>query len=361
VIFFVNLILSMQKSSIHPFSATIMAWYTDHQRELPWRQTKDPYAIWLSEIILQQTRVAQGLPYYERLLAAFPTVCDLAEAPEASLLRLWQGLGYYSRARNLQKAAQLVMRDFAGTFPRNYEDIITLPGVGPYTAAAIASFAFDEAKAVVDGNVFRVLSRVFAVERDIASSAARGVFTELAQSLIPTEDPAGFNQAIMEFGALQCTPSPDCSICPLRISCAAFNEKRVNELPIKSKKTKVKEIQMDYLIIEQNGQILVRERVENGIWKGLWEFYLIEGSLDWLAFPRKALKSPPVHLLSHRKIKAEAWHVQVPDNFALAIPEGYRWMSPSEFESKGKPVLLLNLITDNLDCPILQDISPTYL
>lgn len=351
----------MQKSSIHPFSATIMAWYTDHQRELPWRQTKDPYAIWLSEIILQQTRVAQGLPYYERLLAAFPTVCDLAEAPEASLLRLWQGLGYYSRARNLQKAAQLVMRDFAGTFPSNYEDIITLPGVGPYTAAAIASFAFDEAKAVVDGNVFRVLSRVFAVETDIASSAARGVFTELAQSLIPTEDPAGFNQAIMEFGALQCTPSPDCSICPLRISCAAFNEKRVNELPIKSKKTKVKEIQMDYLVIEHNGQILVRERVENGIWKGLWEFYLIEGSLDWLAFPRKALKSPPVHLLSHRKIKAEAWHVQVPDNFALAIPEGYRWMSPSEFESKGKPVLLLNLITDNLDCPILQDISPTYL
>jgi A/G-specific adenine glycosylase len=351
----------MQKSSIHPFSATIMAWYAAHQRELPWRQTKDPYAIWMSEIILQQTRVAQGLPYYERLLAAFPTVCDLAEAPEASLLRLWQGLGYYSRARNLQKAAQLVMRDFAGTFPSNYEDIITLPGVGPYTAAAIASFAFDEAKAVVDGNVFRVLSRVFAVERDIASSAARGVFTELAQSLIPTEDPAGFNQAIMEFGALQCTPSPDCSICPLRISCAAFNEKRVNELPIKSNNTKVKEIQMDYLVIEQNGQILVRERVENGIWKGLWEFYLIEGSLDWLAFPRKALKSPPVHLLSHRKIKAEAWHVQVPDNFALAIPEGYRWMSPSEFESKGKPVLLLNLITDNLDCPILQDISPTYL
>lgn len=351
----------MQKSSIHPFSATIMAWYTDHQRELPWRQTKDPYAIWLSEIILQQTRVAQGLPYYERLLAAFPTVRDLAEAPEASLLRLWQGLGYYSRARNLQKAAQLVMREFAGDFPRNYEDIITLPGVGPYTAAAIASFAFDEAKAVVDGNVFRVLSRVFAVETDIASSAARGVFTELAQSLIPTEDPAGFNQAIMEFGALQCTPAPDCSICPLRISCAAYSTHRIAELPIKSKKTKVKEIQMDYLVIEQNGQILVRERVENGIWKGLWEFYLIEGSLDWLAFPRKALKSPPVHLLSHRKIKAEAWHVQVPDNFALAIPEGYRWMSPSEFESKGKPVLLLNLITDNLDCPILQDISPTYL
>jgi A/G-specific adenine glycosylase len=361
VIFFVNLILSMQKSSIHPFSATIMAWYTDHQRELPWRQTKDPYAIWLSEIILQQTRVAQGLPYYERLLAAFPAVRDLAEAPEASLLRLWQGLGYYSRARNLQKAAQMVMRDFNGSFPRTYDDIITLPGVGPYTAAAIASFAFDEAKAVVDGNVFRVLSRVFAVETDIASSAARGVFTELAQSLIPTEDPAGFNQAIMEFGALQCTPSPDCSICPLRISCAAFNEKRVNEFPIKSKKTKVKEIKMDYLVIEQKGQLLVRERVENGIWKGLWEFYLIEGSLDWLAFPRKALKSPPVHLLSHRKIKAEAWHVQVPDNFALAIPEGYRWMSPSEFESKGKPVLLLNLITDNLDCPILQDISPTYL
>ncbi len=351
----------MQKSSIHPFSATIMAWYTDHQRELPWRQTKDPYAIWLSEIILQQTRVAQGLPYYERLLAAFPAVRDLAEAPEASLLRLWQGLGYYSRARNLQKAAQLVMRDYNGSFPRTYDDIITLPGVGPYTAAAIASFAFNQAKAVVDGNVYRVLSRVFAIETDIASSAARGVFTELAQSLIPPQNPAGFNQAIMEFGALQCTPAPDCSICPLRVSCAAFKEKRVNELPIKSKKTKVKEIEMNYLIIEQNSQILVRERVENGIWKGLWEFYLIEGSLDWLAFPRKVLKSPPVHLLSHRKIKCEAWHVQVPDNFALAIPEGYVWMSPSEFESKGKPVLLLNLITDNLDCSILQEISLTYL
>ncbi len=351
----------MQKSSIHPFSATIMAWYAEHQRELPWRQTKDPYAIWLSEIILQQTRVAQGLPYYERLLAAFPSVRDLAEAPEATLLRLWQGLGYYSRARNLQKAAQMVMRDFAGSFPSTYDDIIRLPGVGPYTAAAIASFAFSEAKAVVDGNVFRVLSRVFSVETDIASSAARGVFTSLAQSLIPTQDPAGFNQAIMEFGALQCTPSPDCSICPLLVSCEAFSAHRVTEFPIKSKKTKVKEIEMNYLVIEQNGQLLVRERVEKGIWKGLWEFYLLEDQADWLPFSRQALKSPPVHLLSHRKIHCDAWHVQVPDNFALAIPEGYRWMSPSAFESKGKPVLILNLITDNLDCPILQDISPTYL
>jgi A/G-specific adenine glycosylase len=351
----------MQKSPIHPFSATIMAWYAEHQRELPWRQTKDPYAIWLSEIILQQTRVAQGLPYYERLLAAFPTVRDLAEAPEASLLRLWQGLGYYSRARNLQKAARMIVRDFAGVFPSTYDDIITLPGVGPYTAAAIASFAFNEAKAVVDGNVYRVLSRVFAVETDIASSAARNVFTELAQSLIPASDPAGFNQAIMEFGALQCTPAPDCAVCPLRISCAAFISKRVSELPLKSKKTKVKEIQMDYLVIEQNDQLLVRERTENGIWRGLWEFYLIEQELDWLPFPRQALKSPALHLLSHRKIQCQAWHVQVPDNFDLEIPDGYGWMSPSEFESKGKPVLLLNLITDNLDCPILQDISPTYL
>jgi A/G-specific adenine glycosylase len=199
------------------------------------------------------------------------------------------------------------------------------------------------------------------VETDIASSAARGVFTELAQSLIPTEDPAGFNQAIMEFGALQCTPAPDCSICPLRVSCAAFSKKRVAELPLKSKKTKVKEIEMNYLVIEQKGQLLVRERAEKGIWRGLWEFYLLEDQADWLPFSRKALKSPPVHLLSHRKIKCDAWHVQVPDNFALAIPEGYVWMSPSEFESKGKPVLLLNLITDNLECPILQDITPTYL
>lgn len=351
----------MQKSSIHPFSATIMAWYAEHQRELPWRQTKDPYAIWLSEIILQQTRVAQGLPYYERLLAAFPRVKDLAEAPETVLLRLWQGLGYYSRARNLQKAAQMVMRDFGGVFPQTYAQIIQLPGVGPYTAAAIASFAFQEAKAVVDGNVFRVLSRVFAIDTDIASSAARGVFTELAQSLIPAEDPAGFNQAIMEFGALQCTPTPNCGICPLAIFCQSNQAKNVANFPVKSKKTKVKEIEMNYLVIEHKGQLLVRERVRNGIWKGLWEFYLLEDQADWLPFSRKALKSPPVHLLSHRKIKCAAWHVQVPDNFALAIPEGYVWMSPSAFENKGKPVLLLNLISDNLDCPILQDISPVYL
>lgn len=351
----------MQKSSIHPFASTIMAWYAEHQRELPWRQTKDPHAIWLSEIILQQTRVAQGLPYYQRLLAAFPSVRDLAEAEEATLLRLWQGLGYYSRARNLQKAAQMIMRDFGGVFPQTYDEIIRLPGVGPYTAAAIASFAFDEAKAVVDGNVFRVLSRVFAVETDIMSSAARGVFTSLAQSLIPAQDPAGFNQAIMEFGALQCTPAPDCSVCPLAVFCQSNKEHRVADFPVKSKKTKVKEIQIDYLVIEQNGLLLVRERAENSIWKGLWEFYLIEDETEWPTFPRKALKSPPVHLLSHRKIKCDAWHVQVPDNFALAIPEEYVWMSPSDFESKGKSVLLLNLITDNLDCPILQDISPTYL
>jgi A/G-specific adenine glycosylase len=236
-----------------------------------------------------------------------------------------------------------------------------LPGVGPYTAAAIASFAFDEAKAVVDGNVFRVLSRVFAVETDITSSAARGVFTSLAQSLMPTQDPAGFNQAIMEFGALQCTPAPDCSVCPLAVFCQSNKEHRVTDFPVKSKKTTVKELQMDYLIIEQNGQLLVRERAENSIWKGLWEFYLIEDQAEWLPFSRKALQSPPVHLLSHRKIHCRAWHVQVPDNFALEIPTGYGWMSPSDFESKGKSVLLLNLITDNLDCPILQDISPTYL
>jgi A/G-specific adenine glycosylase len=236
-----------------------------------------------------------------------------------------------------------------------------LPGVGPYTAAAIVSFAFNEAKAVVDGNVFRVLSRVFAVETDIASSAARGIFTSLAQSLIPAQNPAGFNQAIMEFGALQCTPAPNCSVCPLAVFCQSNIEHRVTDFPVKSKKTKVKEIQMDYLIIEQNGQLLVRERAENSIWKGLWEFYLIEDQAEWLSFSRKALQSPPVHLLSHRKIHCQAWHVQVPDNFALEIPAGYGWMSPSDFESKGKSVLLLNLITDNLDCPILQDISPTYL
>jgi A/G-specific adenine glycosylase len=343
------------------FSRQITDWYRQNKRELPWRQTTNPYYIWLSEIILQQTRVIQGMNYYLKFINHYPTIDDLANADEQSVLNDWQGLGYYSRARNLHAAAKQIQSTYNGVFPKTYEEIISLKGVGNYTAAAISSFAYNLPYAVVDGNVFRLLSRLFDIDIAIDSNEGQKTFAQIANELLDKENPSLHNQAIMEFGALQCTPAPDCSVCPLRVSCAAFSASRVAELPIKSKKTKVKEIEMNYLIIEQNGQILVRERTGNGIWKGLWEFYLIEDQADWLPFSRQALKSPPVHLLSHRKINCQAWHVQVPDNFKLVFPEGYVWMSPSEFESKGKSVLLLNLITDNLDCPILQDISPAYL
>ena len=349
----------MQKSPIHPFSATIMAWYVEHQRELPWRQTKDPYAIWLSEIILQQTRVAQGLPYYERLLAAFPTVRDLAEAPEASLLRLWQGLGYYSRARNLQKAAQMVVREFSGSFPQTYDQIIRLPGVGPYTAAAIASFAFNEAKAVVDGNVYRVLSRVFAVETDIASSAARGVFTSLAQSLIPSQDPATFNQAIMEFGALQCVPkSPNCEACIFNESCAALQKKKVDQLPVKLKKLKVRNRFFNYLIFSDEAEnTIIQKRTDKGIWHNLYEFPLIESEkeedfktiskqiqndfqyLNILTIGEENSKSI-IHKLSHQHLHIKFWNVKVGET----LPNG---INKTDLKTYPFPIVLHNFIEAN--------------
>ena len=354
----------MSKLLQHPFSETIIAWYSQHARELPWRKTKDPYVIWLSEIILQQTRVAQGLPYFHRLLEAFPTVLDLANAEEDKLFRIWQGLGYYSRARNLHKTAKCIA-EAGGKFPSTYADLIKLPGIGPYTAAAIASFAFDEAKPVVDGNVFRILARHFGVDVDILHASARKIFTDLAGELIPQDQPAIFNQAIMEFGSLQCSPSPTCPTCPLQFTCVAFSENRVQSLPVKSKKKSQRERYFAYFIIEKEGKILVRQRASKDIWEGLWEFYLVElphfqpfeeimGKDPVLAELGKqsvitALVSPPTHLLSHQKIFCQAWHVQVNDHFKVLENDQFRWIEPQDFTNLAKPVLLLNLITDNLE------------
>jgi len=348
----------------HPFSKTIIAWYVKHARDLPWRQTKDPYVIWLSEIILQQTRVAQGLPYFYRLLEAFPSVIDLANADEDKLFRIWQGLGYYSRARNLQKTAKIIAIS-GGKFPSTYVELIKLPGIGPYTAAAIASFAFDEPKPVVDGNVFRILARYFGIQVDILLSSARKTFTDLADELIPKDLPAIFNQAIMEFGSLQCSPSPTCSNCPLQISCVAFSENRVQDLPVKSKKKRQKERYFAYFIIEKKGKILVRQRATKDIWQGLWEFYLIElprfESLEDVLGKDPMLEqfgsqslftsliSPPTHLLSHQKIFCRAWFVQVGDQFEIPENDQFRWIEPQDFTNLAKPVMLLNLITDNLE------------
>lgn len=260
------------------FSNVLIKWYLQNKRDLPWRNTINPYQIWLSEIMLQQTRVAQGMPYFLSFTTAFPTVFDLATANEEEVLKLWQGLGYYSRARNLHKTAQYIASDLAGIFPDNYSDLLKLKGVGEYTAAAIASFSYNEAVPVVDGNVFRVLSRYFDIETDIAQAAAKKEFAALAFELMPKDNPATFNQAIMEFGALQCVPkSPNCSICVFNESCAALQKKKVDQLPVKSKKVKVRNRYFNYLVVaDENDNTIIQKRTDKGIWHNLYEFPLIE-------------------------------------------------------------------------------------
>lgn len=260
------------------FSNLLIQWYLQNKRDLPWRNTADPYHIWLSEIMLQQTRVAQGLPYFLSFTSSFPTVFDLANANEEQVLKLWQGLGYYSRARNLHNTAKLVAYELNGIFPDNYKELLQLKGVGEYTAAAIASFSYNEVVPVVDGNVFRVLSRYFDIETDIASSGAKKEFSELAKELIPHDNPALFNQAIMEFGALQCVPkNPDCERCVLNSGCLALQKNKVGQLPVKLKKTKVRPRYFNYLVFsDDNQQYILRKRTEKGIWHNLYEFPLIE-------------------------------------------------------------------------------------
>ena len=260
------------------FSNSLVKWYLLNKRDLPWRNTVNPYPIWLSEIMLQQTRVAQGLPYYMAFMEAFPTVFDLANAEEEQVLKLWQGLGYYSRARNLHATAKHIANNLNGNFPSNYKELLELKGVGEYTAAAIASFAYNEPVAVVDGNVFRVLSRYFNMDNDISDGKTKKEFQILAQELLPKNNAALFNQAIMEFGALQCVPkNPDCANCIFSNSCAALQHKKVNILPVKSKKTKVTNKFFNYLILKDiQGNFVVQKREGKGIWENLYEFTLIE-------------------------------------------------------------------------------------
>jgi A/G-specific adenine glycosylase len=260
------------------FSNSLINWYLQNKRDLPWRNTVNPYPIWLSEIMLQQTRVAQGLPYFMAFMEAFPTVFDLANAEEEQVLKLWQGLGYYSRARNLHATAKYIATELKGDFPPNYDQLLQLKGVGEYTAAAIASFAYNEPVAVVDGNVFRVLSRYFNVDSDISDGKTKKEFQNLAQQLLPKNNAALFNQAIMEFGALQCVPkNPNCENCIFSSSCAALQHKKVNTLPVKSKKTKVTNKYFNYLILKDvQGNFVVQKREGKGIWENLYEFPLIE-------------------------------------------------------------------------------------
>ncbi|MEX0883309.1 MAG: A/G-specific adenine glycosylase, partial [Cyclobacteriaceae bacterium] len=259
------------------FTENLLQWYPENKRNLPWRNTNDPYIIWLSEIILQQTRVAQGLPYFDLFLEKFPTIFDLAKAPESEVLRAWQGLGYYSRARNLHRCAQDIVSQYQGVFPDNYMELTKLTGIGTYTAAAIASFAYKEKIAVLDGNVFRVLSRFFGIKEDISSSKGKKSFQILANKIIPSEVPDTYNQAIMEFGALQCVPkNPDCACCPLQLGCWAYHHKMVSLLPLKNKKTKTRERYFIYFHIRCGDWTVINKREKKDIWNGLVDFPLKE-------------------------------------------------------------------------------------
>jgi A/G-specific adenine glycosylase len=309
------------------FSNKLVSWYQNNKRDLPWRNTVDPYHIWLSEIILQQTRVLQGTPYYLAFLKAFPTIEDLANASEDKVLKMWQGLGYYSRARNLHFTAKDIVNNFGGEFPEDYKKVLKLKGVGVYTAAAITSFAFDMPYAVVDGNVIRVLSRVFGVSTPFDTSAGKKEFQQLAQELLIDKEAAIYNQAIMEFGAIQCKPkSPNCSNCPMQDFCIAYITNSVAELPVKSKKIKVKNRFLHYLFIEQKDNIFLGKR-KSGIWTGLYEFPFLEFPIkmdekqvmqsdEWLKIflnstcDVKSVSSEFIHILSHQKIHAQFWHIK---------------------------------------------------
>ncbi|WP_406824939.1 A/G-specific adenine glycosylase [Pedobacter sp. KACC 23697] len=259
------------------FQNELINWYLINKRDLPWRHTNDAYTIWLSEVILQQTRVEQGLPYFNRFLENFPTVADFARATEAKVLKLWQGLGYYSRGRNMHATAQIVVKDYDGIFPNLHDELIKLKGIGEYTAAAISSFSSGEARAVVDGNVFRVLSRFYGLATPINSPAGKKEFYALANELLYKEDPALYNQAIMEFGAIQCKPkSPNCGICPLNQHCYAYNHGQVNTLPVKIRKAEQKHRYINYFICFKEEKVLIRERQAGDIWQHLYDFPTIE-------------------------------------------------------------------------------------
>jgi A/G-specific adenine glycosylase len=344
-----NVILAMA------FQDRIIQWYLINKRALPWRDTQDAYVIWLSEIILQQTRVEQGLPYFNRFLEAYPTVMDFAAATETQVLKLWQGLGYYSRGRNMLFTARQIVELHKGVFPVSYSALIKLKGVGEYTAAAISSFSSGEAQAVLDGNVFRVLSRYFGIPTPINSSQGKKQFTELAGSLMHLEDPALYNQAIMEFGALQCKPkSPACSVCPLRDSCFAFINALVPVLPVKLKKLKIRTRYINYFLCRDNDKVLVNQRTEDDIWQNLYDLPRLEtdaaADLSDGGFIEKvkqkfgpAVTLQPLmqmkHLLTHQIIYVQFFAL---DNYIINfnISAEVNWVSWADLDQLPQPKVL---------------------
>ena len=319
------------------FNSKIHCWYSLYKRDLPWRDTNNPYLIWLSEIILQQTRIDQGLSYYNRFAAEFQTISDLAAASEDQILKLWQGLGYYSRARNLHFTAKYIQQNYSGVFPNDYNSILSLKGIGKYTAAAIASISFNLEYSAVDGNVYRVLSRYFGIFEPIDTGNGEKSFADLAKKLINGTNPGMHNQALMEFGALQCTPkNPDCMHCPLNEKCFAFLNHKISELPFKKNKTKQRDRYFNYIVISCKNQTWLRKRVKNDIWKELYEFPLIEtlneikieDLIMQAEFQRiisianqaiiETVSDWKIHILSHQRIHYRFIRIQLTDEIHAA-------------------------------------------
>ncbi len=346
------------------FSERLINWYSKNKRDLPWRNTNDAYLIWLSEIILQQTRVDQGLPYYEKFASSFPTVQDLANAKEDKVMSLWQGLGYYSRARNLHAGAKYISEELKGVFPNNYNDIIKIKGVGPYTAAAIASFAFNEVKPVVDGNVIRVISRFFGIKEAVDKPATLKQILDLCNALIDKQNPAVFNQAIMEFGAMACTPKkPNCLHCIFNDKCMALKNDLVDSIPFKQGKTKKTDKYFDYLFFYSTDLILINKRSGKGIWESLYEGFLVENNKDvavhnfikddWFYdnIPGNCLITPDKertkHVLSHQNLYIRFWDMFLNDSTALkafAKENKLEAVKIDSIDQLGFPIVIRNWI-----------------
>lgn len=345
------------------FQAEIVNWYFKNKRALPWRDTTDAYVIWLSEVILQQTRVEQGLPYFNNFLQNYPTVQDFAAATETQVLKLWQGLGYYSRGRNMLFTAKQVCELYNGQFPTSYNELIRLKGVGEYTAAAIASFSSNEARAVLDGNVFRVLARYFGIAEPINSTAGKKQFLELAQSLIEGQEAAVYNQAIMEFGAMQCKPkSPACNNCPLERTCFARKNQQVASLPVKLNKLKKRTRYFNYFLCTDKENILVKKRNPGDIWQELYDFPLIETDKNYMEdqeqfsnMLKKAFGndckitalSQQKHLLTHQTIYVQFFGL---DNYIINFNQNaeIKWVSLQEFDELPQPKVISNFVTKHL-------------
>lgn len=341
----------------------LISWYLVSKRNLPWRETRDPYLIWLSEIILQQTRVDQGLNYFLKFSETFPTVSDLADASEQEVLKMWQGLGYYSRARNLLEAAIQVSTEHGGVFPKTYKEVLKLKGVGPYTAAAISSFAYKLPHAVVDGNVNRVIARLFDLNFPVDSNQGKKKVQEIADHILSKDHPDLFNQGIMELGAMVCTPhNPKCDTCPIGLHCLSRTNSTIAERPLKLPKRKPVERILHYLVLDDGGSLILSLRTQKDIWKGLWDFPQLDiniasnpdqlkSSINSL-FPKIQLKATPIapskhykHILTHQHIKAYFWVVQSESNFIdnsiyLRVPK-------SDLESVAVPRLIQKYLIDS--------------